>query len=109
MELFARDEGEWYLCGLVDGPCQTRDLDVLVQDPAHGAVAQFFGVVRNHNEGLSATAVDYDVHPELALKALSELQAVLRSTPAGLNWESPICVPAGDLVLVMQMAMQRLG
>ena len=73
MELFARDEGERYLCGLVDGPCQTSDLDVLVQDPAHGAVAQFFGVVRNHNEGLSATAVDYDVHPELALKALSKL------------------------------------
>ena len=43
MELFARDEGERYLCGLVDGPCQTRNLDVLVQDPAHGAVAQFFG------------------------------------------------------------------
>ena len=31
------------------------------------------GVVRNHNEGLSAAAVDYDVHPELALKALDEL------------------------------------
>jgi len=52
------------------------------------------------NEGITAAA---------RLKALSELQAVLRSTPAGLNWESPICVPAGDLVLVMQMAMQRLG
>ena len=43
------------------------------------------------------------------LKALSELQAVLRSTSVGLDWESPVCVPAGDLVLVMQMAMQRLG
>ena len=43
------------------------------------------------------------------LKALSELQAVLRSTSVGLNWESPVCVPAGDLVLVMQMAIQRLG
>ena len=29
-----------------------------------------FRVVRNHNAGLSAEAVDYDVHPELALKAL---------------------------------------
>ena len=73
MDLFARNEGERYLCGLIDGPCQTTGLDDLVQDPAHGAIAQFFGVVRNHNEGLSATAVDYDVHPELALKALSEL------------------------------------
>ena len=73
MDLFARNEGERYMCGLIDGPCQTSDLDALVQDPAHGAIAQFFGVVRNHNEGLSAAAVDYDVHPELALKALSEL------------------------------------
>lgn len=73
MDLFARKKGERYLCGLIDGPCQTSDLDVLVQDPTHGAIAQFFGVVRNHNEGLSAAAVDYDVHPELALKALSEL------------------------------------
>jgi molybdopterin synthase catalytic subunit len=48
-------------------------LDLLVTDPAHGAVAQFFGVVRNHNEGLAAAAVDYDVHPELASKALAEL------------------------------------
>jgi molybdopterin synthase catalytic subunit len=31
------------------------------------------GVVRNHNAGESAVAVDYDVHPQLALKALSEL------------------------------------
>lgn len=73
MDLFARNEGDRYLCGLIDGPCQTTDLDVLVQDPAHGAIAQFSGVVRNHNDGLSAAAVDYDVHPELALKALSEL------------------------------------
>ena len=73
MDLFARNEGERYLCGLIDGPCQTASLDEVVQDPAHGAIAQFFGVVRNHNEGLSAAAVDYDVHPELALKALSEL------------------------------------
>jgi molybdopterin synthase catalytic subunit len=73
LDLFARNEGDRYLCGLIDGPCTTTELDLLVQDPAHGAVAQFFGVVRNHNDGLSAAAVDYDVHPELALKALSEL------------------------------------
>ena len=73
MDLFARNDGEHYLCGLIDGPCQIVGLDLLVQDAAHGAIAQFFGVVRNHNEGLSAEAVDYDVHPELALKALDEL------------------------------------
>ena len=73
MNLFARNDGEHYVCGLIDGPCQMEGLYRLVQDPTHGAIAQYFGVVRNHNEGLSAEAVDYDVHPELALKALDEL------------------------------------
>ncbi len=43
------------------------------------------------------------------LKALSELQCVLRSTGVGIDWEDPISVPAGDLLLIVQMAMQRLG
>jgi len=73
MELFARIDAEQFLCGLVDGPCDINGMDQFVQDPAHGAIAQFSGVVRNHNEGLQATAVDYDVHPEIALKALNEL------------------------------------
>ena len=58
---------------MTDGACQTAGIDSLVEDPAHGAVAQFFGVVRNHNDGLIATAVDYDVHPGLATKALAQL------------------------------------
>lgn len=73
MKLFTENRGEKWCCGLLDGPCQTSELDAYVADPAHGAIAQFFGVVRNHNEGLEASAVDYDVHPELALKAMSEL------------------------------------
>lgn len=71
--MFVQASGDLWQCGLVDGPCQTRGLDALVSDPAHGAIAQFLGVVRDHNEGLAATAVDYDVHPELAMKALVAL------------------------------------
>ena len=73
MDLFSEITEDRWKCGLTDGPCQTAGLDLLVTDPAHGAVAQFFGVVRNHNDGLAAAAVDYDVHPELASKALAEL------------------------------------
>ncbi len=42
-------------------------------------------------------------------KALSEMQAILRNTSVALDWEDPIIVPAGDLMLVVQMALQRLG
>ncbi len=71
--MFIEANGQRWHCGLVDGPCETAGLDLQVSDPAHGAIAQFLGVVRDHNDGLEATAVDYDVHPELALKALSSL------------------------------------
>ena len=43
------------------------------------------------------------------LKALAELQAVLRGSSCGVEWDSPITVPAGDLVLVMQLALGRLS
>ena len=59
-------------------------------------------------DGLSKIQAE-EITAAAQLKALSELQAVLRSTSAALDWESPVCVPAGDLVLVFQMALQRLG
>ena len=59
-------------------------------------------------DGLSKIQAE-EITAAARLKALSELQAVLRSTSVALDWESPVCVPAGDLVLVFQMALQRLG
>ena len=43
------------------------------------------------------------------LKALAELQAVLRHSSCGVEWDAPITVPTGDLVLVLQLALQRLS
>jgi len=73
VELFERTDGEHFSCGLIDGPCPQTGWDVRVADPTHGATSIFLGVVRNHNAGESAVAVDYDVHPGLAQKALTEL------------------------------------
>ncbi len=73
MSVLVERNGAGWHCGLVEGPCSTTGLDAQVSDPAHGAIAQFLGVVRNHNEGLAATAVDYDVHESLAIQALAEL------------------------------------
>lgn len=71
--MFVEATGEYWRCGLIDGPCTIDALDREVFDEAHGAIAQFLGMVRNHNAGLPAVAVDYDVHPELAMKALTQL------------------------------------
>lgn len=67
--------GERWFCGLVDGPCPMDQWSQHVEDPAHGAINTFYGVVRNHNEGLAAASVDYDVHETLAIKALGALCA----------------------------------
>lgn len=71
--MLAQREGLHWRCTLVDGPCATEGLDLAVSDPAHGAIAQFLGIVRNHNEGQDAIAVDYDVHVPLAIEALAQL------------------------------------
>jgi hypothetical protein len=43
------------------------------------------------------------------LKALAELQSILRAAPAGTEPDSTLQVPAWHLVLIMKMAMERLG
>jgi len=39
-----------------------------VLDASCGAIVNFEGLVRNHNEGREVTSLEYDAHPTLALK-----------------------------------------
>lgn len=79
------DRGERWYCGLVDGPCPLDQWLAWVEDPAHGAINTFFGVVRNQNAGQSAIAVDYDVHDSLAIRALAGLcEEIVESLPVRL-------------------------
>lgn len=73
LDLFERTDATQFCCGLIDGPCPQTGWSDRVADPSHGATSIFLGVVRNHNAGELATAVDYDVHPALAQKALVAL------------------------------------
>lgn len=41
--------------------------------PAHGAVATFLGVVRNHNRGAAVSALDYECYRPMAEKMLRDL------------------------------------
>lgn len=43
------------------------------------------------------------------LKALAEVQSILRSVSVGVEPSEMVQVPAWHLVLIMKMAMQRLG
>lgn len=44
-----------------------------VSDDAHGAVATFLGVVRNHHQGKSVQGISYDVHDSLAREVLESI------------------------------------
>ena len=43
-------------------------LRAAVLDPSCGAIADFEGLVRNHNEGREVKSLEYDAHPMLAEK-----------------------------------------
>lgn len=50
------------------------DLQSHVEDPRHGAVAQFTGVVRDHDHDKRVVSLEYQVHPD-AQGAMQEILA----------------------------------
>lgn len=49
---------------VVDGPIDEAAVRAAVASDAHGAVAIFCGVVRDHDGGRSVRALDYRAHPD---------------------------------------------
>lgn len=49
-------------------PLVLNELQTQLADERAGALVTFHGIVRNHNEGKSVTALEYEVYEELALK-----------------------------------------
>ena len=45
-----------------------------------GAVALFYGVVRNENMGRNVQYLEYDVYPEMAIKKMREIADEVRAT-----------------------------
>jgi molybdopterin synthase catalytic subunit len=50
------------------GSCMAR-----VALPEAGAVAQFCGLVRNHNQGAQVLLLEYDAYPEMAEEVIREI------------------------------------
>ncbi len=49
---------------VVDGPIDEAAVRAAVESDAHGAIAIFCGVVRDHDGGRSVRALDYRAHPD---------------------------------------------
>lgn len=68
---------------IVSGPIATDDLSATdMHSPAHGAIASFIGVVRDHHRGQAVTHIEYQCYEAMAIPVLESLAAELRAQHA---------------------------
>jgi len=60
------------LCRLTSDVLDAQALAERVRGDADGAIALFYGVVRNHNEGREVLRLEYEAHESMALKKIEE-------------------------------------
>lgn len=58
---------------IVREPIDANAVLARMADPRHGALAAFWGVVRNHHGGRAVARIDYHCYEPMALKELSAL------------------------------------
>jgi molybdopterin synthase catalytic subunit len=67
--------GSDLLFQLFHGPMDAQQLAGLVRRDEDGAVALFYGVVRNHNEGRAVLRLEYEAHETMALRQMERVAA----------------------------------
>ncbi len=60
---------------ITDNPLDAAPLVAAVRRDESGAVALFYGVVRNENLGRNVQYLEYDAYPEMAIKKMREVAA----------------------------------
>lgn len=60
-------------------PLDPKTLVEAVRRDESGAVALFYGVVRNENMGRNVQYLEYDVYPEMAIKKMNEVAEEVRA------------------------------
>ena len=64
---------------LTDQPLDPAPLVAAVRRDESGAIALFYGVVRNENLGRSVSYLEYDAYPEMAIKKMREVADEVRA------------------------------
>ena len=64
---------------ITDQPLDPAKLVEAVRRDASGAVALFYGVVRNENLGRTVLWLEYDAYPEMAIKKMKEVAEEVRA------------------------------
>ena len=67
--------------GLVSAePLDAAAIESFVNDSANGALVLFKGIVRDHDHGLSVTALDYEAHPDAEAFLAAACEQIAAST-----------------------------
>jgi molybdopterin synthase catalytic subunit len=66
------------ICEITNEPIDATALVEAVRTDEAGAVAVFYGVVRNHNCGRRVLYLEYDAYPPMAEKKMREIAAEVR-------------------------------
>jgi len=64
---------------ITEQPLDPAELVEAVRQDESGAVALFYGVVRNENMGRAVQHLEYDAYPEMALKKMREVADEVRA------------------------------
>lgn len=64
---------------ITDKPLDPQALVEAVRRDESGAIALFYGVVRNENLGRNVQYLEYDAYPEMAIKKMREVAAEVRA------------------------------
>ena len=70
--------------GVTEAPILLAEHELLVADPAAGAVVGFAGVVRNHDGGREVLRLEYSAHP-LAEQTMAEVLAEVAAQAGGVR------------------------
>jgi len=72
------------LTGIRETPLELEEVMRAVERPEAGAVATFVGVVRNHNDGLGVTQLDYHCYAAMADKEMAAIAAEVEAEVEGV-------------------------
>lgn len=93
-------------------PVDIREAEAAVRSPGTGAIALFVGTVRDHNDGQTVTAIEYEAKVEMAIMELDRLAATAREKFAihdAFIRHRIGRVEAGETVVVIAVAAERRG
>ncbi|MDO4259200.1 MAG: molybdenum cofactor biosynthesis protein MoaE [Actinomycetaceae bacterium] len=90
-------------------PLDSAHIIAAAHDPRCGAVASFIGAVRNHDNGLDVTGIDYSAHPN-ADAILRDIAEHFISRPGVHSievWHRTGSLQVGDLAMVVAVGAEH--